>query len=147
MSEIARKRKWVKRVALLLLAAAVMCTLGSQRPRLPGSLGVIAAQVRVGMSQDEAIALIRTSYQERPKYDIPRLYADGRTHDERSFGRYFDWAFDDFPPADQVAWAELDIDDDNGRDLIVTFGPGGVVTSVRLKSDSAWEEWRYNLSR
>ncbi|WP_171473734.1 hypothetical protein [Frigoriglobus tundricola] len=132
--------------ALAMIAAVGI--LGSRRPELPGSLGVVCAELRVGMSQEEAVARIRAAYLSRERgWDNPRLYADGRTHDGRKFGHYFDWDFTDFPPADQVAWAEVDFDDDDSRDLIVTFGPGGVVSGIHFRSDSIWEEWRFALAR
>ena len=116
-------------------------------PELPGSMGVMAAELRVGMSRDEAVAVIRERYREREeKYDSPRIYAHGRTHDGREFNSYFDWAFEKLPPADQIAWAELDVDDDWCRDLMIRLGPGGVVSRIWLESHSNWEALRYNLS-
>lgn len=146
MSGTTWKQRWCRRGALLVLTFTVVCVLGARQPELPGSLGVMATEVRVGMSQDEAAAAIRSAYFGRERrWDSPRIYANGRTHDGREFGSYFDWAFKELPPADQIAWAELDVDDDWGRDLIITLGPGGVVSGIRLKSFSIWEEGRYAL--
>ena len=122
--------------------------MASRRLELPGSLGVMAAELRVGMSRDQAIATIRAAYDGRDReWDGPLLYTYGRTHDELSFGKHCDWEFSDFAPADQIAWAELDIDDDDGRDLIVTFGPNGVVSGIRLESTSTWEKLRFAALR
>lgn len=55
--------------------------------------------------------------------------------------------FDTFPPGDEVEWAELDIDDDYARDLLITFGPGGRVSDIRLKSCEGSEELRFALWR
>lgn len=144
MSASARKRRW----ATALVALIAVGVLASRRPALPGSLGVMAAEVRVGMSRDEAIAVIRTAYAGRDReWDNPRLYTDGRTRDGQPFGRYFDWDFAAFPPANEVEWAELDIDDDRARDLLITFGPGGRVSDVRLKSCEGGEELRFALWR
>lgn len=146
MSGTTRKRLWVRLAIFLVPAFTIVCVFGARQPELPGSLGVIATEVRVGMSQDEAAAVIRSAYFGREsRWDNPRIYANGRTHDGREFRSYFDWGFKEMPPADQIAWAELDVDDDRCRDLIITLGPGGVVSGIRLKSSSIWEEGRYAL--
>jgi hypothetical protein len=132
-------------IALVVLAA-IVGHLSSGRPKLPGSLGTVATQVRIGMSRDELATVIRDSQAARKEYDLSRLYTRGVTRDGRSFGRYCDWSLSDVPSADQIAWAEFDVDDDWGRDLIITLGPGGVVTDLRLESDSIWEELRYALA-
>jgi hypothetical protein len=107
----------------------------------------VAAEVNVGMSRDEFVALIRTCLHKGAANDCARLYVNGRTRAGQEFGSYCDWEFDKLPPADQVESAELNVDDDQGRDLIIALGPGGVVTELRLESDSVWQELRYTLAR
>lgn len=144
MRASARKRWWAAMVVVVIAVGV----LASWPPALPGSLGIMAAELRVGMSRDKAVGVIRAAYAGRERdWDRPRLYTDGRTQDGQQFGRYFDWEFAAFPPGDDIAWAELDVDDDWGRDLLITFGPGGRVSGLRLKSNEGWEELRFALSR
>lgn len=118
----------------------------SRRPKLSGVLGAVAADVHVGMSRDELANLIRGSYAARKSFDTPRLYTFGKRHDGRPLNSYFDWQLTELPPSEEIASGEFDVDDDRGRDLIITFGPGGTVTAVRLESDSIWEELRFGLA-
>ena len=55
MRASARKRRWVA----VVVAIIAVCVLVSRRPALPGSLGVMATELRVGMSRDEAVGVIR----------------------------------------------------------------------------------------
>ncbi|QJW97617.1 hypothetical protein FTUN_5192 [Frigoriglobus tundricola] len=138
---------WKRRVlkpGLLLLLATAVCLQASRRPKLPYSLGAIAAQVGVGMSQDDVVALIRRCETEARDGNCKALA--GVTRDGRSFEGYVDSALTNLPPADQVAEARLTLDDDRNRALIILLGPGGVVTDVRLESHSTWEEVRFSLA-
>lgn len=139
------KRRWVKRIAVL--SVIVLCVLASRRPKLPGVLGSVAADAHVGMSRDDVANLIRRSYAARESDDCPRLYTYGNRHNGQPLGAYFDWQLATLPPSEEIASGEFDVDDDQGRDLIISFGPGGTVTAVRLKSDSLWEQLRHNLAR
>jgi hypothetical protein len=139
------KWRWGRRAALLVPVLAVVGVLGSP-PELPGTMGVMSAELRVGMSRDKAVDVVRERYREGTWDDRPaRIYVRGRTHDGREISSFCDWEFEKLPPADQIEWAELDVDDD-WRDLIIRLGPGGVVSRIWLESHSNWEALRYNLS-
>ncbi len=138
------KHRWFKRGLLLLVLVA--CVLGSRRPKLPGSLGAIAAEVRVGMSRDEVVALMHIHRGWRDRDDLTYVNIRGNTGDGRSFSGSGVDVLDNLPPADQIACCELWIDDDDGLVLNITFGPGGMVTALRLESRSICQELRYSLA-
>ena len=45
----------------MLLSVAVVLFVGTRRPQLPGSLGVVHAQIRFGMPWEEAVTLVAAS--------------------------------------------------------------------------------------
>jgi hypothetical protein len=140
-----RKRRWGKRVALLVLAyTAFFLAFGARRPDPPGALGAMAAELRVGMPGDEAAAVLRAHYRAD---DLTAISLRGQTPDGAEFDGWGTTALDALPPAGHIAWAEMIVDDDRGRNLFVTLGPGGRVTALRLDSDSVMEEVRYWLAR
>ena len=91
------------------------------------------------MSQDEVVSLIRSSGTD----NVDCFYSRGETRDGHHFLCLFSHAFDKLPPPLDIAWGELEIDDDEGRDLVITLGLGGTVTGARLNSSRRLEEWRY----
>ncbi|QEG25659.1 hypothetical protein GobsT_03860 [Gemmata obscuriglobus] len=97
-------------------------------PRVPGALGQIDAEVRVGMSQAEAVAVIRA-------HDLhgAEAFFTGETHDGKQVAGFSRATLDDLPAGDQMAGFDVSIDD-RGRHLEVTFGLGGAVTAVELTS-------------
>jgi hypothetical protein len=136
------ERRWF-RLFVVLVVAATCVLYFARRPKLPNSTGIIAARVDVGMSYDDAISVLR----EHQPGGGTLLYMRGRTHDGQEFGGYCGSAFHNLPPAHEVARAEITIDDDySGRELYITIEPRGVVTELRLESDSIWEELRYGLA-
>ncbi len=139
MSAGTTKRRWAWCGVLLATALLAGGCWVLRPPTLPGSLGTVASRVRVGMHQDEVVSLIRGSGTD----NVDCFYSRGETRDGRPFLCLFDHAFDKLPPPVDIAWGELEIDDDQGRDLVVTLGPGGTVTGTRLRSSIGLEEWRY----
>jgi hypothetical protein len=107
----------------------------------------MAGRLRVGMSQEEAVALLRAYYFPRESDDLTRIYSSGETRDGREFFGCCGTALNNLPPADQVARGELVIDEDLAGELFITLGPGGVVSGFRLKLVSIREEWRYAFAR
>jgi hypothetical protein len=93
------------------------------------------------MSQDEALASIQGCGTD----DLDTYYFNGVTLDGRPFSGCCD--LEKLPSANQVARGELEVDDEHGRELVVTLGPGGVVSDVRLHSPHRWEEWYHAFSK
>lgn len=143
MRRTALKRQWVALILILVLTAGVGW-LGGRRVPLPGALGRVAAGVRVGMPQAEVVALIQSSGSD----NLDTYYVRGATRDGRPFSCCCGVGFDRLPTAEAVAWGELELDDEQGRELVITLGPGGVVSSVRLHSPRRLEPsfsalWRW----
>ncbi len=82
------------------------------------------------MHLDEATKLIRDDGTD----NVDCFCCRGETRDERPFLCLFEHTFDKLPPAGDIPWSELEIDDDQGHDLVITLGPGGTVTGVRPRS-------------
>jgi hypothetical protein len=138
-------RRWLEWVAVAALFVVIVGALASRRPKLPRSIGIVASEVRVGMSRDEVVTLLLESSRKAGCTD--RFYLKGETIDGWEIRGFGCTPHVNLPPGDRIAWAELDIDDDDCRDLYITFGLGGVVTGVRLRSSSVWEELRYAVAR
>lgn len=135
------KKRGLKWGALLL--AVTLCALAARRPKFPNATGQIAARLEVGMSYDNAIAVLR---EHEPGAGV-FLYLRGRTHDGHEFISSGWRAFHDLPPAHKVAWAEFNVMDDySGRELYITIEPRAGATELRLESSSIWEELRYGLA-
>lgn len=144
MNKTILERRWF-RLAVVLVAVATLAVLSARRPKLPGSLGGMAGKLHVGMSRDEAVIVMRNHYP-RSERDLTTLLLSGRTRDGRRLSEWCSSVLDNMPSGDQIDYAEIIVDDDDYRRLIITFGPGGVVTELRLESDSIWEELRYGLA-
>lgn len=137
MVEGLRKRLRPKRVGLLFAAATVWFLAPGPGRIIDGGLGNVYSGVRVGMPQDQIVTLIRES----GKPGIEYYYVSWATIDGRHYEGYgLDW-LEELPPADQVAWAKLEIDgeDSNLRELVIELGPGGVVSRVRFQSECSLE--------
>jgi hypothetical protein len=120
-------------VLSLVLAAWMLVSLGLTAK--PGSIEHTFAYLRTGMSQGEAIASLQTCT------GIDTFRSEGLTQDGKPWTRYF--SFDGLPPASDVASGVLQITDNEGRDLDVILGPGGVVSGKRL----APGPWQYRLHK
>jgi len=128
-----RRWYWALAAGLLLMAAFGILLL--LRPAaISGVVGAASARIRVGMSQDEAVAMIQGSGTD----GLDTYYFRGATRDGRRFSGCC--GFEGLPPAAQVAWGALEVDDEYGRELVVTLGPGGVVSDVRVRSPHWWEK-------
>src|SRR4051794_24960310 len=123
MGKTILERGWFRLLAVLLVMATFVL-IASRRPKLPGSVGAMAARLRVGMPHDEAVAVVqaRSSNRDRAYWSL-----HGETRDGRKFSGVSEGLLDDLPPAHEIAWAEITVNDDDDRDLIITLGPGGVV--------------------
>ena len=142
MGNMTARGRWVKRLGLLAVAVSIGIVCWILRPpTLPGTLGVVSSRVRVGLHQDEVIALIRASGTD----NVDCFFTRGETRDGRPFLGLFGGAFDKVPAASDIAWGELEIDDNRGRELFIDIGPGGVVSGVRLTSPVRLERWRHAI--
>jgi hypothetical protein len=109
----------------------------------PGSLEEGFARIRIGMSRDEAVSVLRAC----DPYKIDGLHSEGTTKEGRS------WAgtniegelFEDLPPPEEIAHCVFGVWDNEGRDLEVVLGPGGIVSGKRL-SPGVWE-YRWHEAR
>ena len=96
------------------------------------------ARLRVGMSQHEAVEVLRT-------FDASSgRSSQGITTDGREFhtGHYDHPALDDLPPPSEIESCTLRGLDSYGRELEVILGPGGVVASKSLSP--GWWEYRWD---
>lgn len=143
MGKTLLERRWFRLTAVLI--AGTLCAIYfANRPKFPNTTGHYAERIDVGMSYADAIAVLR----EQQSGDITFEYMKGRTRDGREFSGYGESAFHNLPPAHEIAWVEFNIMDDyTGRELYITIEQPGVVTELRLESDSIWEELRYGLAR
>jgi hypothetical protein len=92
------------------------------------------------MRQGEAVALIDACGSD----NVDTFYYSGVTHDGKPFSGMCH--FDDLPPANEVAQGELELCDEDGRELLIALGPGGVVSGIRLRSPYPLEEFSHSLS-
>jgi hypothetical protein len=109
---------------------------------LTGALGVVAQRVQIGMSQHEVVSLILGSGGE----NLDALFVNGVTQDGRPISGMAMSSLRSLPPASQVLWLDVEMGDDDGRELVIALGAGGVVTGTRLRSPWVWEGWQYALS-
>jgi hypothetical protein len=101
--------------------------------RTEGNAEEIHARIRTGMPASQVLGLLHT-------LKAPDgMYAEGIT----KYGRQFSCIFaKDLPPSGAVESCTLQADDDYCREIEVTFGPGLVVASKRLKP--GWWEHRWH---
>jgi hypothetical protein len=139
MAQQVRRYRW-----RLLAAGFLLCLVGGAWSGLrwfaaePGSAEDVFARIRVGMSQEEAVAALRT-------YDpdnIDGVYSEGTTKGGRSWTgiNISGKLFEDLPPPQEVAHCVLTVSDEDGRDVEVVLGPGGIVSDKNL-SPGVWQ-WR-----
>jgi hypothetical protein len=135
-----QKRYWAFAAGLLLAALGVIWFALRPDP-LPGALGEVFVRLRVGMSQSEAVALI----QDFGTANVDCYYYRGLTRDGRPFSGCCQ--FDGLPSAQVVAQGELEVYDDDGRELVIALGTGGIVSGIRLRSPHWREEFWHALPR
>jgi hypothetical protein len=95
----------------------------------PGSLEEAFSQVRVGMSQEEAVAPFKIC-----TVGIDSVHFSGFTKDGRKFFKY---GYADIPPPWEIDYCEFYIGDDFGNEAEVFFGPSGTVTDKRYTSSDS----------
>src|SRR5262245_47889893 len=130
-----RGYRWWLVQAGLLSGLALLAWLGWRwLDRSEGNSEVVFSRVRVGMSQDEAVEVLRTFEASSGRW------SSGTTTDGRSFHTLHDGhpLLDDLPPPRDMQHCVLNALDSYGREIEVTFGPGGTVTGKRL-SPGVWE--------
>jgi hypothetical protein len=88
------------------------------------------------MTQAEAVAVIRTYN----PYTVEGLYSEGTTTNGRPFSsvRFRVPFFDDLLPPQDIGSCVLSVCANDGRDLEVVLGPGGIVTAKNI-SPGIWE--------
>ena len=135
-----RLYRWRFLGAGLLFGLAIGAWFGSRwLVAEPGSPENVFARIRIGMGKDEAVAVLRTYHPN----NIDTIYAEGTTKEGRGWTgtKLYGPSFEDLPPAQEIAHCELRVSDENGRDVEVVLGPGGIVLGKRLTPGV----WQYRL--
>jgi hypothetical protein len=99
-----------------------------------------AVRVRLGMTQDEAVAAIEGC----KTINLDTYYYRGATKSGAAFSGACNLRL---PPAANVAWGELEVCDEYDNTLFVDLGPDGVVSGVRVDTPCSLEDWRFSLRR
>jgi hypothetical protein len=109
-----------------------------------GNSEEVFSRLRVGMGQQEAVEILQAFEASSS------TYSRGVTTD----GREFDFlsgvpSMDDLPSPGEIKYCILEAEDNLGREIKVTLGPGGIVSSKRLspgiwklRRDKAYRELR-----
>jgi hypothetical protein len=107
----------------------------------PASLENAFLDVRVGMSQSEAIAILVVADRH-----IDRVYIIGEAKDGKAFlgGIH---GFSDLPRAEDIEQAEMEMLDNEGQGFMVLLGRCGVVTGKRFTPSAPPETLAEWLSR
>jgi hypothetical protein len=135
---VQRYRWWLLRVGLLTGLTAISAWVGSRWLASDfGSSEDVFKRVRIGMTQNEAVAVLRTYN----PYTVEGLYWSGTTTDGRLFHSpcWFEVPyFDDLPPPQEIENSVLGIVANDGRHVEVILGPGGTVSGKGL-TPGVWE--------
>jgi len=132
-----RRYLWRLLGAGLLLGLAVGAWCGSRwLAAEPGSSEDVFARIRVGMSQEEAVAVLRTY----APYKIDGAYSEGTTKQGHSWTRInvCHDLYAELPPPQEVVRCILTVYGEDGREVEVVLGHGGIVADKRL-SPGAWQ--------
>jgi hypothetical protein len=132
MMKIVRNYRWrlVGTVLLIALAVSLWLVVRWLTPE-PGSSEDLFARIQVGMSQNQAVAVLR-SY---PPDNTEGRYCTGTAKDGRSLDWYcpdVNHFFDNLPLPQEIEHCVLSVLDGGGREVEVILGPGGIVTGKRL---------------
>jgi hypothetical protein len=117
-------------ILVLLLGLVILGWCGSRwLAAEPGSAEEMYADVRIGMTRDEVVAIFRTHW-----YIIDGLYSEGTTLGEHSWSRCHVTgpAFHDLPPSSEVRHCVLTVLDRTGREVEVVIGADGLVSDKRI---------------
>jgi hypothetical protein len=122
-------RRYALAAAAMVLLVTVVGVIMHQMQRGPtgGTLEFMAAQLQVGMTQDEAIRRILTC----DRSNIDAVYVNGTKTDHTRFAGLGFRSLEEFPPADRVKQAVIEVNDEKGREFVLRFS-NGVVESIRL---------------
>jgi hypothetical protein len=138
MTRLARRYRWqllwVGLVSGLAIGPWFVCRWTAPEP---GWSEDVFARVRIGMSRDETVAVLRTHN------GTDGLYSEGATSDGRSWSHLESPSFEGLPPAQEIAHGTLTVGGDDGREIEVILGPGGFVSDKRLSPGV----WQYRLDR
>jgi hypothetical protein len=99
-----------------------------QRTPIRDTQDIIAAHPTVGMTQNEAVHRLLSC----DRGNVDGIYFRGTTRDNATFSGLGFRALEEFPPANQVKLAVIEVDDEKGRELVITL-LNGVVSSVSLR--------------
>jgi hypothetical protein len=113
-------------LATLLFAGWVLSRMTAPAP---GSMEDLYNRVRVGMSQEEAVAALEPA--EGNIYN--NIWVWGTNRQGREFST--PWTFQGMPPPSEVRDALLTVGDCTGEHVEVTLGEGGVVTAKKYLPD------------
>jgi hypothetical protein len=136
MAQQVRRSRWGLLGAGLLGLAVGAWGISRWLAAEPGSAEDVFSRIRVGMTQEEAVAILRT-------YDPGRIdgvYAEGTTRQGRSWSgtSLFGDSFADLPPPEDTARCVLTVTDDDCWEVEVVLGPGGIVSGKHI-SPGVWE--------
>jgi hypothetical protein len=112
-------------VAVVLLAWSASCETAPES----GSMEDLYKRVRVGMSQQQAVAALLAGDHDH----IETLYVSGTDRRGRRFMTPF--SFEGMPPASEIRDAELIVTCSTGESVEVSLGRGGVVTAKKYVPD------------
>jgi hypothetical protein len=99
-----------------------------QNDRSGGTLDVMAAQVQAGMTQHEAVRRILAC----DHSNVDAVYVHGTMIDNEPFSGLGFRALEKLPPASQTKQTVIEVNDEQGRELVVTF-VSGVVARITLR--------------
>jgi hypothetical protein len=136
-SQQARRFCWFASVlGLLLLAVGAAWTISYLTADPGNRLENMFAQVRIGMSMDEAIAAV--------SHDADCMYIEGKTRSGRSFDSLVVF-HENLPIPQEVQHGVLSVGEGTGDYLDIILGPGGVVTGKRFDPYSWGDLWLHRL--
>jgi hypothetical protein len=129
MVQTLRRYRWCLALVALLSAFAWASWLSCRwLARTEGNSEAVCARLQVGMSENEAVEILRTFDQ------CGDASSKGKTTDGRRFrltySAHLPWT--DLPPPSEIENCVLKADDDYGREVKVCLGRGGTITSTQL---------------
>jgi hypothetical protein len=96
-----------------------------------GNTAEVFSLLQVGMSQEDALQILQT-------FEASSCQScHGATADGRAFSTLHLPSVNDLPPPEEIDYCILQAEDYHGREIEVTLGQGGIVSSKRL-SPGVW---------
>ena len=134
MITLAWRRRWW--VHLVVLCAFGMAVRAGWRwlDKSSGNSEEVFSQIRLGMSKSEVIPVLLRFQASSGRYSF------GVTTNGEQFSTFHHDhpSLDDLPAAPDIEYAVLSALDSHGREIEVTLGPGGIVTSKSL-TPGVWD--------